>query len=220
MMLDRSTGAGEGAHGWIKICGLTDAESVSAALEAGADAMGFVFAASVRRVDPQTAVRLATPARGRARCVAVTRHPDAASVQQILRQFAPDILQSDAGDFATLDLAAGCERLPVYRSGQMGVGARARRSLPSRLLFEGPVSGTGQVSDWHEAAALARQTALILAGGLHADNVGEAIGRVRPFGVDVSSGVESAPGRKSPQKIFDFVKAARAAFEALPRDSL
>ena len=86
-----------------------------------------------------------------------------------------------------------------------------------RLLFEGPVSGTGQASDWQEAAALATRTALVLAGGLHAGNVGEAIARVRPFGVDVSSGVEAAPGQKSPQKIFDFVKAARAAFEGLPR---
>ncbi len=217
MMMPRDMHAGEAERGWIKICGLTDAEAVSAALDAGADALGFVFAASVRQVDPQRASQLAAPARGRARCVAVTRHPDAASVQQILRQFAPDILQSDAGDFATLDPAPGCERLPVFRSGQIGAGGRG--PLPARLLFEGPVSGTGQVSDWHEAAALARRSALILAGGLHAGNVGEAIGRVRPFGVDVSSGVESAPGRKSPQKIFDFVKVARAAFEALPRDS-
>jgi len=220
MTLARDARAGEGAQGWIKICGLTHAEAVSAALEAGADAIGFVFADSVRRVDPQTAAQLATPARGRARCVAVTRHPDAASVQQILRQFAPDILQSDAGDFATLDLGTGCERLPVFRAGQMGDGKRARGSMPSRLLFEGPLSGTGQVGDWHEAAALARQTGLILAGGLHAGNVAEAIDRVRPVGVDVSSGVESAPGRKSPQKIFDFVKAARVAFEALPRDPI
>ena len=204
-----------GAQGWIKICGMTDAEAVSAAIEAGADAIGFVFAPSVRCVLPERAAQLAAPARGRARCVAVTRHPDAASVQQILRQFAPDMLQSDAADFDTLDAIAGCELLPVYRSGQIGAGRPG--PLPARLLFEGPVSGTGQTSDWLEAAALASRTELILAGGLHAGNVAEAIAGVRPFGVDVSSGVEVAPGRKSPQKIFEFVKAARAAFESLPR---
>ena len=209
-----------GAQGWIKICGMTDAEAVSAAIEAGADAIGFVFAPSVRCVLPERAAQLAAPARGRARCVAVTRHPDAASVQQILRQFAPDMLQSDAADFDTLDAIAGCELLPVYRSGQIGagqIGAGRPGPLPARLLFEGPVSGTGQTSDWLEAAALASRTELILAGGLHAGNVAEAIAGVRPFGVDVSSGVEAAPGRKSPQKIFEFVKAARAAFESLPR---
>jgi phosphoribosylanthranilate isomerase len=205
------------ARGWIKICGMTDREAVAAALEAGADAIGFVFASSVRCVLPETAAQLAAPARGRARCVAVTHHPDAASVQQILRLFAPDMLQSDAADFATLDFAAGCEPLPVYRSGQIGAGQIGAAPLPARLLFEGPVSGTGQTSDWCEAGVLATRTALILAGGLHAGNVGEAIVRVRPFGVDVSSGVEAAPGRKSPQKIFDFVKAARAAFDQLPR---
>ena len=205
------------SRGWIKICGMTDAEAVAAALEAGADAIGFVFAPSVRCVMPETAVQLAAPARGRVRCVAVTRHPHAATVQQILRQFAPDMLQSDAADFATLELIAGCESLPVYRSGQMGGSQAEHGSWPARLLFEGPVSGTGQTSNWQEAAALAARTALILAGGLHAGNVGEAIARVQPFGVDVSSGVEAAPGRKSPQKIFDFVRAARAAFESFPR---
>lgn len=217
MTLPRAPLPGAAAGGWIKICGITDAEAVSAAVEAGADAIGFVFAPSVRCVLPEMAAQLAAPARGRVRCVAVTRHPDAASVQQILRQFAPDVLQSDAADFATLDLAPGCEVLPVYRSGQMSAGQSGSAPLPARLLFEGPASGTGQTSDWHEAAALAARTALILAGGLHAGNVGEAIARVRPHGVDVSSGVEAAPGRKSPQKIFDFVKAARAAFESLPR---
>jgi phosphoribosylanthranilate isomerase len=207
------------SRGWIKICGMTDAEAVSAALEAGVDALGFVFAPSVRRLPPAEAAQIAAAARGRVSCIAVTRHPDIASVQQILRQFAPDILQSDAHDFATLDFPAGCERLPVYRSGQTSASQAEPGELPGRLLFEGPVSGSGETSDWLEAAALARRTELILAGGLHADNVTAAIHRVRPFGVDVSSGVEVAPGRKSPQRIFEFVKAARAAFESLPRIS-
>jgi phosphoribosylanthranilate isomerase len=79
------------------------------------------------------------------------------------------------------------------------------------LLFEGPVSGSGEVADWEQARELATQTRLILAGGLTPDNVGEAIGIVRPYGVDVSSGVEIAPGHKDPERIRRFVAAVRAA---------
>jgi phosphoribosylanthranilate isomerase len=84
-------------------------------------------------------------------------------------------------------------------------------SLPTRLLFEGPVSGTGETTDWSAAAELAARTQLILAGGLKPANVAAAISIARPFGVDVSSGVEARPGVKDPQKIYDFVRNARAA---------
>jgi len=84
-------------------------------------------------------------------------------------------------------------------------------TLPFRLLFEGPRSGAGQLADWSEAAGLARRSELILGGGLTAGNVGAAIAAVRPFGVDVSSGVESSPGRKDPERVRKFVSAAREA---------
>jgi phosphoribosylanthranilate isomerase len=193
---------------WVKICGMTDAEAVSAALEAGADAIGFVFATSVRRATPALAWELAQRARGRLQCVAVTQHPSREHVDAILTQFAPDILQTDAVDLPDLVLAGRCVALPVLRSGQALPAV-----LPSRLLFEGPVSGTGRIADWSGAAALARRCELVLAGGLSPANVAAAVRAVQPFGVDVSSGVEEAPGRKSPQKIFDFVRAARAAAE-------
>jgi phosphoribosylanthranilate isomerase len=83
--------------------------------------------------------------------------------------------------------------------------------MPRRVLFEGPVSGSGQTTDWHEAAGLAARMQVILAGGLDAQNVAAAIRQVRPFGVDVSSGVERSRGIKSPEKIEQFVAAARAA---------
>ncbi len=191
---------------WIKICGMTDAEAVSAALEAGVDAIGFVFAASPRRVTPAQAVMLAMPARGRVRCVAVTKHPSLELVATILSEFAPDILQTDVEDLATLGAGVRCETLPVLRNGQP-----LPAPLPSRLLFEGATSGTGQVADWSAASLLAKRCELILAGGLSSANVAAAISMVRPCGIDVSSGVEEAPGRKSPQRIFDFVRAARAA---------
>jgi phosphoribosylanthranilate isomerase len=81
-----------------------------------------------------------------------------------------------------------------------------------RVLFEGPRSGTGKVSDWKTGCLLAKDYEVILAGGLSPANVAEAIDAVRPFGVDVSSGVEEAPGRKSPVLIESFVSRARAAF--------
>jgi phosphoribosylanthranilate isomerase len=191
---------------WIKICGMTHPEAVQAALAAGADAIGFVFAPSSRRVDPAQARALALPARGRLRCVAVTRHPDAALLKEILTVFVPDILQTDAADFPTLDLPERFVRLPVVRAQAGRVAAPA-----GRFLFEGPDSGTGRVSDWSQARELARGSELVLAGGLTPDNVAAAIRSVRPFGVDVSSGVEDAPGTKSPAKIAAFVAAARAA---------
>lgn len=191
---------------WIKICGMTTPDAIATALEAGADAIGFVFAESPRQLTPEAAARLARPARGRVRCVAVTRHPPQGALDEMLRVFRPDVLQTDEQDFAALELPASLERLPVVRSGEANPA-----QLPARILFEGPSSGSGTTSDWSAARRLARRTQLVLAGGLDADNVGSGVAAVHPFGVDVSSGVEARPGVKSPLKIIQFVAAARAA---------
>ena len=196
---------------WIKICGMTTAAAVAAALEANVEAIGFVFAPSARELVPESAAALARPARGRARCVAVTRHPTQAAVDEIVRVLAPDLLQSDAEDLARLRLPASLETLPVVRD--TGV---LPLPLPGRMLFEGPTSGGGAVSDWSVAAGLARRTQLVLAGGLNARNVAAAIAQVQPFGVDVSSGVEERPGVKSPAAIMSFVEAVRGAHVAVP----
>ncbi len=191
---------------WIKICGVTTAAAVDAALEARVDAIGFVFAGSVRELTPAAAATLARPARGRVRCVAVTHHPSQTVVDEIVRVFAPDLLQSDAEDFTTLRLPTALETLAVVRA-----GGALPAPLPARVLFEGPASGRGRVSDWGAAAALARRTQLVLAGGLNETNVPAAIAHVHPFGVDVSSGVEERPGLKDPAAITRFAAAVRAA---------
>ncbi|HUO18435.1 MAG TPA: phosphoribosylanthranilate isomerase [Steroidobacteraceae bacterium] len=191
---------------WIKICGMTTPDAIATALEAGVDAIGFVFAPSPRQLTPEAAAQLSRPARGRVRCVAVTRHPAQAALDEVLRVFRPDVLQTDQADFATLTLPETLERLPVVRA-----GAAPAAPLPARLLFEGPQSGSGQAADWDAAQRLARRTALVLAGGLDTGNVAAAIAAVRPAGVDVSSGVEARAGIKSPLKIIQFVAAARAA---------
>jgi phosphoribosylanthranilate isomerase len=190
---------------WIKICGMTTPAAVAAALDAHVDAVGFVFAESVRRLTPEAAARLAAPARGKLACVAVTRHPSQQALDEILEVFRPDVLQTDALDLTTLRIPAELPRLPVLR------GTPSSGSLPTRILFEGLASGTGKTCDWSSARPLARRTELILAGGLRADNVAAAIADVQPFGVDVSSGVESRPGIKSPAEIARFAHAARAA---------
>jgi phosphoribosylanthranilate isomerase len=185
---------------------MTTPEAVAMALECEVDAIGFVFANSVRRVSTPRANELAAPARQRVACVAVTRHPTREEVAAILRDFKPDILQTDLDDIGQLDLPHTLSVLPVMRAGPAPACA-----LPRRVLFEGPVSGSGLTTDWQQAAELARRAEVILAGGLHAANVADAIRQVRPFGVDVSSGVERSPGIKSIQKIEQFVAAARAA---------
>jgi phosphoribosylanthranilate isomerase len=199
-------------RGWIKICGMTTADAVAAAVESGVDAIGFVFSPSVRRVSAAHASELARAARDRVSCVAVTRHPTQSEIDEIVSVFRPDVLQTDIEDLDQLRLPSTLPRLPVLRG---GAATAICGTLPARLLFEGPHSGTGQTSDWQQAATLARQTRVLLAGGLHAGNVAEAIASVRPAGVDTSTGVESSPGIKSPARMAEFVRAARAAFARL-----
>ncbi|MFO1375527.1 MAG: phosphoribosylanthranilate isomerase [Steroidobacteraceae bacterium] len=191
----------------VKICGLTTPQAVDVALAAGADAVGFVFhGSSPRNVQPQRAAVLAARVPKRVRRVAVTLHPTQALVDAVLAAFTPDVWQTDAADFDALALPARIERWPVLRAG--GV---LPTPVPARFLFEGARSGSGEVADWTLAAALAKEGELVLGGGLDAANVGAAIRAVRPYGVDVSSGVESAPGVKDPARIEAFVNAARAA---------
>jgi len=178
---------------------------VDAALAARVDAVGFVFAPSKRQVTAQHAAAISRQVPRSVARVAVMLHPSQRELDIVWGVFKPDILQTDIEDLETLRVPAELTILPVVR----GAGLLSR--TPARLLFEGPVSGTGTQSNWHEAATLTRRTELILAGGLNANNVASAITLVRPFGVDVSSGVEREPGSKDPAKIAAFVAAARTA---------
>jgi phosphoribosylanthranilate isomerase len=191
---------------WIKICGLTTSEAVSAAVDAGADAIGFVFAPSKRQVSAQHAHELTQEVPPRIARVAVMQHPGQRLLDEVWQGFRPDVLQTDAEDLPALCLPDELQIIPVVRQGQAPPDP-----LPGRLLFEGVVSGVGETVDWVAAAELACRTQLILAGGLTTANVASCIANVRPFGVDVSSGVEREPGVKDPHKIHAFIKAARVA---------
>lgn len=198
---------------FVKICGLKTPEAVHAAVEAGADAVGFVFADSPRRVTAEAAAALAALVPPGIPRVAVMRHPRPRDWDEVAAIMRPDWLQTDAEDYAALLLPPGVMALPVYRD--LPGLEPAQLSGRERALFEAGASGIGSMPDWQRARELARLTQLVLAGGLDAGNVGAAIARVRPWGVDVSSGVESQRGVKDSGKIAAFVAAVRRAEQEL-----
>jgi phosphoribosylanthranilate isomerase len=191
----------------VKICGVTGQEALSSAVRAGADAIGFVFADSPRRIEPSRAAALAADLPPFVSTVAVFRHPTREQARGVLRELRTDWVQSDAEDRDLFDLPAGVSFLPVIRDG----GVRDGDSEHTFALYEAAESGKGCRADWGVAAALAHRTRVILAGGLDPVNVVEAIRTVRPYGVDVSSGVERGSGEKDPAMIAAFVRAVRAA---------
>lgn len=210
----------------VKICGLKSAADVDTAVAAGADAVGFVFAESPRCVTPAEASAASRDLPAAVRRVAVMRHPTNTQWRAVFERFRPDVLQTDAGDFETLDVPGEVERWPVLREGRDDTGNLPRwpmlregrdetGSLPRVFLYEGPTSGAGVTVDWTLAASIARRGRMILAGGLSAANVGVAITTVQPYGVDVSSAVESGLGIKDPKLIREFIAAARAAEQTL-----
>ena len=197
---------------FVKICGLSSEEHVRAAVAAGADAVGFVFADSVRKVDPAHAAAISNTVPATVKKVAVMLHPSNKEWRDVLSAFVPDVLQTDAQDFADLDVPASVECWPVCREGN-GVTDTLRLGLKVSVtfLYEGARSGAGETVDWSKAAKVAEQGNMILAGGLSISNVGQAIATVKPFGVDVSSAVEAAPGQKDTALIREFIKVAKAA---------
>lgn len=191
---------------FVKICGITSEAAALTAAEWGADAVGFVFAESPRRVDPARAGALAGELPAGMLRVAVFRRPSAAEIIDVLGEFDADVVQADYQSlvgFGHLDL------LPVYRE------PVTTQPIQPRFLYEGERSGIGARVDLEEAARLARGSEMVLAGGLDPGNVGEVITAVKPYGVDVSSGVETSPGVKSPDLIRSFIAAARSAAERL-----
>jgi phosphoribosylanthranilate isomerase len=192
---------------WIKICGMRTAAAIEAAAAGGANAVGFVFHGPSPRNLPLAAARelqhAVPPGIER---VAVFLHPSQAIVDAVLAAIEPDWLQTDADDLPGLRLPAGLRVLPVLRD-----GSADSAPLPGRILFESARSGAGEPANWSAAAGLARNTQLVLAGGLHPANVADAVHAVRPFGVDVSSGVERERGVKDAALIREFIGAARAA---------
>ena len=199
----------------IKICGLTRAEDMQVAIEAGADALGLVFyPPSPRFVDPEQAVRLAGMAPPFVSVVGLFVNAEARQVSELLAAVPIHLLQFH-GD----EDEAYCRQFgrPYIKAARMRPGLdllQYAASFPSAqaILVDAFVEGyggSGKSFDWN-LIPNSMSKPLVLSGGLDADNVGEAIRRVRPAAVDVSSGVEAAKGIKDADKIRSFIAAARA----------
>jgi phosphoribosylanthranilate isomerase len=205
----------------VKICGVTSPGAIEAAARAGADAVGFVFAPSPRRLTPYEAAQLAREAPPPLLRVGVFGSAIPVEVRELAESLALDLVQADAEVCDRLGgLVPTTRRLPVFHD-TPAAGPLLEEFLgrsPGEkplVLFEGSVSGRGVLPDWDRAARVARRARLVLAGGLTPENVGAAILAVRPAMVDVSSGVESAPGVKDERRIRAFVMAVREAEEQL-----
>jgi phosphoribosylanthranilate isomerase len=209
----------------VKICGLSTAETLDAALDAGADAVGFVFfPPSPRDISFHAARELSARVNGRAKKVANTVDADDPLLASIIEALKPDILQLH-GHETPQRVAAVRARfgLPVMKAlpieakaDLLGISSYAR--VADRLLFDARPpreatrpGGLGKPFDWHLLENLKLPIPYLLSAGLNAENVAEALQLTRAPGVDVSSGVESAPGVKDPEKIHAFIRAARSA---------
>src|ERR1700726_517674 len=209
----------------VKICGLSTRETLGAALDAGADMVGFVFfPPSPRHLGLEPARALGQQVRRRAVKVALTVDADDATLTGIVEALQPDILQlhghETAARLVDIKRKFGLEvmkALPVERAADLS-------SLPDyaavcdRILFDARPpkgatrpGGLGAVFDWNLLENLDLKLPFMVSGGLNADNVAEAIRVSRAGGVDVSSGVERSPGVKDPEMIRDFIRAARMA---------
>jgi phosphoribosylanthranilate isomerase len=208
---------------FVKICGITSEADALLCVSLGADAVGFIFAPSVRQVSVQTAGDIAK------------RLPPEILTVGIFRDEAPQRVVEQIHQ-----AGLGAAQLHGHESSQETVWIRARlpmviKGFPAGdrtisrfnefgadyLLIDGNNPGSGEVFDWRLAEGVADSSRLIVAGGLRPDNVAQAVTHLLPFGVDVDSGVEAAPGRKDPLKVRDFIVNARAArVEAASRDPL
>lgn len=185
-----------------------DSRSAVAAVMAGADAIGFVFAESPRRLSPREAARIAAELPTDVERVAVFRLPSLDDVYRVLDEFSGITVQAEPD--ADLIATFGSQLLPVLHDSEELEDEAAMVPSELPILLEAAGSGgSGMQPDWSRASRLARHRRLMLAGGLRARNVLEAIRIVQPWGVDVSSGVETSPGVKSPDLIAEFVQTVR-----------
>jgi phosphoribosylanthranilate isomerase len=197
----------------VKICGITSEADALLAVGLGADAIGFVFAPSPRQVSPQAVRRIIERVPHHIMTIGVFRNEARTRVVEIVNGIGLRGAQLH-GDESPDDTRWVAERVGVtikaFPAGHRHI-ARIDEYGAQRVLVDAPSPGSGEVFDWRLAEGVVDPERLIVSGGLRADNVADAIAHLHPFGVDVSSGVESEPGRKDPHQLRAFVVAARAA---------
>jgi phosphoribosylanthranilate isomerase len=210
-------------HTWIKICGTTSLEDALSAIEAGADALGFIFAPSKRRVSMEQAQQIITKLPHEVERIGVFMNNSAADIASVVNAVELTGIQMHGDESA----AAVYENLPPARRATIRKiktilvkpddetsfdrDACDSAKVDAWLLDSG--AGSGKTFDWKAAKRQlgGRQGKFIIAGGLTPDNVGDAIREFKPWGVDVVTGVEREPGRKDPEKLKAFVAAVRRA---------
>jgi phosphoribosylanthranilate isomerase len=220
----------------VKICGLKTPEALDAALESGADLVGFVFfTPSPRHLGLGAARMLGERVQGRARKVALTVDANDETLLGIVNALKPDMLQLHGKETPDRVVQVRSRfNLPVMKALPIATRAdlspvREYAQVSDRLIFDARApkeatrpGGLGKSFDWTLLAGIKPGVPFMLSGGLDAGNVAEALQITRAPGVDVSSGVESAPGVKDPERIREFIRAARTAAEPLnlPKESI
>jgi phosphoribosylanthranilate isomerase len=215
----------------VKICGLSTRETLDVALDSGADMVGFVFfPPSPRHLSLDVARDLGQAVKRRAANVALTVDADDATIAGIVEALQPDLLQLHGHETAArlADIKRKfalpvMKALPVETSADLAA-LSGYADVADRILFDARApheatrpGGLGAVFDWHVLENLDLTLPFMVSGGLHAGNVAEAVRMTRAGGVDVSSGVETTPGRKDPEMIRAFIRAARATEELMVR---
>ncbi len=216
----------------VKICGIRTFEDAMMVVEAGVDIIGFNFyPGSPRYISPgdcmRLVVRLETALRdemSRVTMMGVFVNSERDNIYAIFRDCHMDMIQLSGDEPPEVLEHLGERSFKVLRPTSLAgfleeVDRYPRRTMAPAWMIDtfrpGQYGGTGQPVDWELAYQIARQTPILLAGGLKPHNVAEAIQRVQPWGVDVASGVESAPGKKDPTMVRDFIQAARSAAKEL-----
>jgi phosphoribosylanthranilate isomerase len=207
---------------FVKICGITNEDDALLAVALGADALGFVFAPSRRQVKPDVVRDIVNRLPREVMTVGVFRDDQPAHVVDIAARVGLHAVQLH-GREPRSEVQWVRERIrfviQAFAAGDPALAA-AVNSPADVILVDSPDPGSGQVFDWRLAEGAPSGVRLLLAGGLTSHNVGDAIRLVRPWGVDVSSGVEAAAGLKDPRKLRLFIEAVRAASQDLGDDHL
>ena len=195
----------------VKICGICDSDSARAAIEAGADLLGFHFCSSDRRVTPEEAKSIVDGLSLRPTIVGVFIDQDANDVREIAEFVGLDLLQLHGSESPGYDAGRPVMKVLKVKDGQIpDAGA-----WPDPIMLDSwsadQRGGTGQTWDWGSARELLATRKVFIAGGLQPGNVSKVVSAFKPYGVDVSSGVESAVRVKDPDKVRAFVHAVRIA---------
>jgi len=205
---------------FVKICGTTNEDDALLAVAMGADAVGFVLAPSRRQIPPVRAGDIAKRLPSHILTVGVFRNEAPKRVVELVNRHGITAAQLHGAESAT-DTQWIKERVPrvikAFPAGTPQLG-QAEEWGSNPILLDAPTPGSGETFDWRLTEQVPDSLRFILAGGLGPDNVADAIETVRPWGVDVASGVERAPGRKDPVALRSFITAAREAGALLPQE--